>query len=125
MIELVNAIEYTYVRIKPKEGVIRGAVTIGSDLVYPPLRKPMPKEEYAKRGVDFVSKVKDGDKNADYYAAMMKTYERSKDWHKVVSVDANQGRNNRGTIEFYKKNAGLEEKDGKEVKEYYAKKEKK
>ena len=125
MIEVVNGVEYTFVRIKPKAGVIRGAVAIGNDIVYPPLGKPLPKEEYAKRGVDFVSKEKDGDKNVDYYAAMMKAYEDSKDWLKVVSVDANQGKNNRNAIGFYKKNAGLEEKDDKTVKEYYAKKDKK
>jgi len=125
MIEVVNGVEYTFVRIKPKVGVIRGAVTIGNDIVYPPLGKPLPREEYAKRGVDFVSKEKDGDKNVDYYADMMKTYGKSKDWLKVVSVDAKQAKNNRTAIAFYKENAGLEEKDAKEVKEYYDKKDKK
>ena len=125
MIEVVNGVEYTFVRIKPKAGVIRGGVAIGNDIVYPPLGKPLPKEEYAKRGVDFVSKEKDGDKNMDYYADMVKAYEKSKDWLKVVSVDNNQGKDNRKVIEFYKKNAGLEEKDEKAVREYYDKKNKK
>lgn len=125
MIEVINRIEYTYVRVRPKEEVIRGAVAIGNDIVYPPLGKPLPKEEYAKRGVDFVSKMKDGDKNVDYYNDMMKAYEQSKGWHRVVSVDENKGISNRNTIAFYKKNAGLEEKDAKEVKEYYDKKDKK
>ena len=125
MIEVVNGVEYTYVRIKPKSGVIRGAVPIGNDLVYPPLAKPLPKDTYASRGVDFVSQEKDGGKNADYYSAMVKAYEKSKDWCKVVSADPERNKNNRKAIDFYKKHAGLEEKDEKEVEDYYAKKEKK
>jgi len=125
MIEVINVVEYTYVRIKSKEGVIRGAVPIGSDIVYPPLAKPLSKDEYASRGVDFVSKIKDGDKNVDYYKAMLKAYEFSKGWRKVVSVDIGRNKNNRMAIAFYSKHAGLEEKDAIKVKEYYAKKEKK
>lgn len=125
MIEVVNGVEYTHVRIRPKEGVIRGAVPIGNDIVYPQLAKPLSKEEYASRGVDFVSREKDGDKNADYYAAMLKAYEESKGWRKVVSVDAARDINNRRAIEFYKQHAGLEEKDDKEVEKYYAEKGKK
>lgn len=125
MIEPINEVEYTYVRIKPKAGVINGAIPIGNDIIYPPLAKPSSKEEYASRGVDFVSREKDGDKNADYYKAMLEAYEESKEWRKVVSVDAARGRNNRKAIAFYKKNAGLEEKDDKKVKEYYGKKDKK
>jgi len=125
MIEIVNGVEYTFVRIKSKEGVISGAVPIGNDIVYPPLAKPLSKDEYASRGVDFVSREKDGDRNVDYYKAMLKAHEKSKDWCKVVSIDAERGFNNRRAIEFYKKYAGLEEKDEKKVKEYYAGKEKK
>jgi len=125
MIEIVNEIEYTYVRIKPKTGVVRGAVCIGNDLVYPPLGEPLSREEYAKRGVDFVSQAKGGGENADYYRNMKKAYELSKDWCKVVSVDGIRGKDNRGTIAFYKKHGGLEEKDEAKVKEFYAKKEKK
>ena len=124
MIEVVNGVEYTYVRIKAKEGVIRGAVPIGKDIVYPPTAKSLSKGEYAGRGVDFVSREKDGDKNMDYYEAMLKAYEESKDWRKVVSKDPERGEDNRKAIAFYKENAGLEEKDGVKVKEYYEKKEK-
>ena len=125
MIEVINEVEYTHVRIRPQEGMIRGAVPIGDDIVYPPLAEPLSKDEYASRGVDFVSREKDGDKNVDYYKAMKNAYNDSKKWHRVVSADPNRGRNNRKTILFSKKNAGLEEKDEKEVREYYAKKEKK
>lgn len=125
MIELIGGIEYTHVRIKPKEGVIRGAMAIGNDIIYPPLGKPLSREEYAKRGVDFVSKVRDGDKNADYYKDMTRAYEKSKDWNRVISVDENKGISNRVAIAFYKRNAGLEEKDADEVKKYYADKGKK
>jgi len=125
MIEVINEVEYTHVRIKPKKGVIRGGVPIGDDIVYPPLGRPLSRDEYAGRGVDFVSREKDGDKNVDYYKAMLKAYEESKGWRKVVSADAARGRNNRKAIAFYKKHAGLEEKDEKEVAEYYAKKDKK
>lgn len=75
--------------------------------------------------MDFVSRAKDGDRNVDYYKAMLKAYEGSKGWHKVVSVDAARGRDNRKAIAFYKKHAGLEEQDSAKVKEYYEKKEKK
>jgi len=125
MIEVINEVEYTYVRIRPKTGVVRGAVPIGDDIVYPPTAEPLSKDEYAGRGVDFVSREKDRDKNADYYKAMLKAHEVSKEWRKVVSTDAARGRDNRKSIAFYKKHAGLEEKDEKEVKEHYAKKEKK
>jgi len=124
MIEIVNGVEYTHVRIKPKSGVIRGAVPIGNDIVYPSLAKPLSKDEYASRGVDFVSREKDGDKNEDYYKAMLKIYEESKDWRKVVSVDSARNKDNRRAIAFYKQHAGLEEKDEKQVKEYYEKKDK-
>ena len=66
MIEVINGVEYTHVRIKPKEGVIRGAVAIGKDIIYPPTAKPLSKGEYAGRGVDFVSREKDGDKHVEY-----------------------------------------------------------
>ena len=125
MIEVVNGIEYTYVRVKPETAVVSGAVAIGNDIVYPPLKKPLPREEYAKYGVDFVSQSKGGGENADYYRDMKKAYEKSRDWHKVVSIDSIKGKNNRKTIEFYKKNAGLEERDEAKVKEYYANKDKK
>jgi len=124
MIEVINEVEYTYVRIKPKKNVIRGGVPIGDDIVYPPLGKPLSKDEYAGRGVDFVSREKDGDKNADYYKDMIKAYEKSKDWCRVVSKDPGKGKDNRKVIVFYKKHAGLEEKDEKAVKEYYEKKKK-
>ena len=125
MIEIVNGIEYTYVRIKSKAGIIRGAVPIGNDIVYPPLGKPRSKDEYAARGVDFVSKHKDGYKNEDYYKDMCEAYRNSLIWHKVVSIDSVRGKYNRNAIEFYKQHAGLEEKDAKQVKEHYAKEEKK
>jgi len=122
MIELIGGIEYTYVKINPKKGVVRGAIAIGNDIVYPPLGKPLSRDEYANRGVDFVSKIKDGDKNIDYYNQMMKAYEVSKGWHKVVSINKDKGIDNRGAIAFYKKNAGLEEKDAEDVKKHYSKK---
>ena len=124
MIEVINGVEHTYVRIKPKEGMIRGAVPIGKDIVYPPTAKPLSKGEYAGRGVDFVSREKDGDKNVDYYKAMLKAYEESKGWRKVVSVDPGRGEDNRRVIAFYKEKAGLEEQDSAKVRDYYAKKEK-
>ena len=124
MIEVVNEIEYTYVRTKSEEGVIRGGVLIGNDFVYPPLAKPLPKKTYEDRGVDFTSKSKGSDESADHYDNMVAAHKKSLKWVRVVSVNNRTREDNRGTVEFYKKNGGLEERDGAKVREYYEKKNK-
>ncbi len=119
MIKLMqNGVEYTEVK-----AVSMGAIPIGHDIVYPPLNKPPKKEDLEGHGIEMSTGTPEAAKNIRYYDSVVKRYKDSlTKWFEVVSVDPNRGIDNRRLIEFYKARKELVEKDPKQVKEWYEKK---
>ena len=110
-----NGVEYTEVK-----AVSMGAIAIGSDIVYPPLKKPPSKEEFESHGIELSTGTREAGINLKNYDEMVERYKGSlKGWTRVVSKDSNRGIDNRSLIEFYKGREELVEKDEKEVRKYY------